>query len=426
MKTLTKACALSLAMGVGGMAQAGELPNIESMQGLQFNFAPPGARSMGMGGAFLGRADDATAAFANPAGLTNLFTDEISLEIRSLDFDTEYSAGGNYPDIDRQSTSSDTTNMSYLSFVAPGENWVFAGYLHQYMDFNTAFDTDLIGLGSTFTFPTSNSIDMDIFSYSAAFAYRVSDRVSLGANVSFYRYRMSAITNRFGADGETPVNNQVQNGSDNDFGFNIGALFQLTDNLSMGLVYRSSAQFKTNHVNSVGSADAPGFVFFERDFEFEIPDMYGIGFSWQPTDSLTFNLDVNRVNYSKLADPVFWAFSGTPDADRQLSVDKMFIDDVTTVHFGGEYVFNAPVAIRAGVWHDPDHLLTFDNPPELSGDINRDRHQLANSAFFQGGDDVVHFALGIGIFFSNFQLDAAADFSDVQNSYSISGVWRFE
>ena len=41
---------------------AGELPNTEDMQGLQFNFSTPGARSLGMGGAFLGRADDATAA----------------------------------------------------------------------------------------------------------------------------------------------------------------------------------------------------------------------------------------------------------------------------------------------------------------------------------------------------------------------------
>jgi hypothetical protein len=35
----------------------------------QFSFSNPGARSMGLGGAFVALADDATAAFANPAGL---------------------------------------------------------------------------------------------------------------------------------------------------------------------------------------------------------------------------------------------------------------------------------------------------------------------------------------------------------------------
>lgn len=35
----------------------------------QFSFSNPGARSLGFGGAFVALADDATASFANPAGL---------------------------------------------------------------------------------------------------------------------------------------------------------------------------------------------------------------------------------------------------------------------------------------------------------------------------------------------------------------------
>ena len=46
--------------------------NSEINAGIQFNFSNPGARSLGFGGAFIGLADDATAAYTNPAGLTNL------------------------------------------------------------------------------------------------------------------------------------------------------------------------------------------------------------------------------------------------------------------------------------------------------------------------------------------------------------------
>ena len=59
---------------------AAQNTDIESLSGLQFNFGNPGARSLGMGGAFLGLADDASAAEANPAGLTILRKPEISLE----------------------------------------------------------------------------------------------------------------------------------------------------------------------------------------------------------------------------------------------------------------------------------------------------------------------------------------------------------
>src|SRR5262245_57678900 len=48
---------------------------------LQFDFINPGAKSLALGGAFVGVADDATAAFANPAGLTFLATPELSGEL---------------------------------------------------------------------------------------------------------------------------------------------------------------------------------------------------------------------------------------------------------------------------------------------------------------------------------------------------------
>src|SRR5688572_6657952 len=57
--------------------------DIEALSGLQFNFGNPGARSLGMGGAFLGLADDASGAEANPAGLTILRKPEVSIEVRN-------------------------------------------------------------------------------------------------------------------------------------------------------------------------------------------------------------------------------------------------------------------------------------------------------------------------------------------------------
>ena len=73
-----------LVAGRPGFAQS----NIEANAGIQFDFSNPGARSRAMGGAFLGLADDATAALANPAGLTQLAASEISVEGRLSEFTT--------------------------------------------------------------------------------------------------------------------------------------------------------------------------------------------------------------------------------------------------------------------------------------------------------------------------------------------------
>src|SRR5438034_9398693 len=89
---------VSLALALPAAAQN---TDIESLSGLQFNFGNPGARSLGMGGAFLGRADDASAAEANPAGLTILRKPEISVEARNYVEQQLFTTTGTYPNVVR-------------------------------------------------------------------------------------------------------------------------------------------------------------------------------------------------------------------------------------------------------------------------------------------------------------------------------------
>lgn len=417
MKSIQKTCLLVAALAVPGLTLAGELPNTVPMSGLQFNFSAPGARSLGMGGAFLGRADDSTAAFANPAGLTNLFSPELAAEFRFNGYDTPYTSGGAYPDPTRDVTSSSANNLSYLSYVYPREKWVFALFRQEFMDFNSDFDSDAIDLGGpAFALPTSNSVDVNIVNYGFSTAVRVSDRVSLGAGISYFDYSLKANTDRF-FSGES-VLTQIQNGSDSSWGLTLGALFRATDRLSIGLVYRMTPDFKTVHEHqAVFNPD----VDFIRDYKFEVPDVYGIGFSFAPNDNLTFNFDIMEVRYSKLTSPVFWAFDDPATDNGQEIVDEMSIDSGTEFRLGAEYVLqNSPIALRAGVWRDPDHTLSYAGPTDESN-----AEQRSTAAFFPAGGSETHFSLGFGFFLDNFQMDFAADWSDLQDTYSISGVYRF-
>src|SRR5256885_9004044 len=81
---------------------AAQNTDIESLAGLQFNFGNPGARSLGMGGAFLGLADDASAAEANPAGLTILRKPEISIEARNYLEQQVLTTSGTFPEVNRK------------------------------------------------------------------------------------------------------------------------------------------------------------------------------------------------------------------------------------------------------------------------------------------------------------------------------------
>jgi len=82
-RTLTLASILATSILLNAAsAQAAFITETLDIFGIDFRINNPGARANGMGGAFVGLADDATAAYTNPAGLTILTKPEVTLEYK--------------------------------------------------------------------------------------------------------------------------------------------------------------------------------------------------------------------------------------------------------------------------------------------------------------------------------------------------------
>src|SRR5688500_4681493 len=125
---------LALLIAVAALPLAAQNVDIEALSGLQFNFGNPGARSLGMGGAFLGLADDASAAEANPAGLTILRKPEVSIEARNYLEQQIFTTSGTFPDIERTPFShhSDRVVVTFASAVLPIKNkFTIGAYFHE-------------------------------------------------------------------------------------------------------------------------------------------------------------------------------------------------------------------------------------------------------------------------------------------------------
>src|SRR5256714_11360656 len=123
-----------LLIALAALPAAAQNTDIESLSGLQFNFGNPGARSLGMGGAFLGLADDASAAEANPAGLTILRKPEISVEGRNFEEQQLFSTSGTFPNIVRSAFThySQRVDLTFASVVIPVKNrFTFGAYYHE-------------------------------------------------------------------------------------------------------------------------------------------------------------------------------------------------------------------------------------------------------------------------------------------------------
>jgi long-subunit fatty acid transport protein len=431
---------LTLAIGAALLAASGSvfaLTDIEVNASIPFNLSNPGARSMGMGGAFVGLADDATAAYTNPAGLTQLVTPEISVEGRHTEYSIPHITDGtadlnpfNGSGLHTADTDTSHNNLSFISFVFPHDRWSFAFYRDELLRYNADFATSDNGIvvGNLYeTFPFTATTDLKIVNYGVSAAFKAGDAVSLGLGLSYYDFNINTSTTRFAFEGAfegvpagTPVNREVQHGSDNDVGVNLGARFVLSEHWSGGLTYRRGPKFSYEATNTVLlTSDGNPFVAVDlKDVRFKVPDEFGFGLSWHPTDSLVINADADYIQYSQLTHGIQSLF-GNGDA----TVASLSIPNGTELHLGGEYTFTQmahPFSVRAGVWHDPRHSIEF------KGDPGTDLGASALAVVFHGGQGSQnHVAIGGGFAFSKFQIDAAADFSDQTDTFSLSGVYHF-
>ena len=132
------------------LATAGDkgLVDSETFSGFQFNFNNPGARALGMGGAFVAVADDATAVIANPAGLVILQRPELSAEVKFTKFTNTFSAFSNTPadapGMNYRSKDFDDSVVtpSFFSFVYPTERLVVAAFIREQINYKSSFETN--------------------------------------------------------------------------------------------------------------------------------------------------------------------------------------------------------------------------------------------------------------------------------------------
>jgi long-subunit fatty acid transport protein len=437
--------------------------NAEVNAGIQLNFSTPGARSLALGGAFLGLADDATAAFANPAGLTILSKPEVSIEGRRWSYSPKFIDRGhafgeptnfgvdNVSGLVSKTSEDNVTGLSFLSFVYPGRSWAVAVYRHELANFennfrtNGAFFDNADGTLSRLR-PVDAHIDLSIVNYGISGAYRVNDSLSIGLGVSSYDFTLKSISNRYNFNRHQPdfpdpglggnygppnydpsniVNSQDQHGDERDIAVNGGLLWRVSSEWSAGVVYRQGPQFTLRTTNARGpaSGDAGTVVAGNKGF-FHVPDVYGAGVAFRPGDAWTITFDYDRVLYSQRAKNSVDVFAD-PDsaggANQRQAARQLVADDANEFHLGAEYVWalKHPLAFRVGGWLDPDHSVRFGGSPVTVEDRS-------TAVRFPRGKDEIHYSVGLGMVFSEkFQIDAAADFSDLIKTASFSGVFRF-
>ena len=401
---------------------------------LELSYSNPGARSLGFGGAFVALADDTTAAYANPAGLVQLTRPEISMEGRSWSYSTPFVFGGRAsgaptgigidttPDLRWGESTADFTGLSFLSYVYPLKRWSLAIYRHQLARYASSYTTDgLFAEGSTYLdtdrwIDRPGSTDLDVVSWGFAAARRINDSLSLGLTLTYIQVDLDLETTAYLHDDDTleaffSANSYLPEriawrtwtqAHDSTFGLALGLLWRATERWSLGGFVRSDPDVSALWVGEPGPAASPENPRQWRfTGEWGFPAALGLGCAYtSPGGHLTVSFEWDHVFYSSL-------FEGDPDEA---------MPDADELHLGGEYAFlrSRPVlALRAGVWLDPDHRVRA----TLGDDLFL--------AVLPPGSDELHYTFGLGAAFERFQIDLGVDFSDIRDTLSLSAIYSF-
>ena len=406
---------------------------------LQLSLSDPGARSMGFGGAFVALADDATAAFANPAGLVQLVRPEISIETRRWEYTSPYTEGGSITDqptgigidstvgLRTAASQYDTTGISFLSFAWPRENWSFAVYRHVYANLEFYGETQGLFTGD----PTccrsrfgdqQMASKLDIVNYGVSTAFRISENLDIGIGLVYNDLSITAETAEYLWDEDTVesffeptsflpsrlILEEQMAVEGTQWTITGGFLWRMSESWRMGGVYRQGSETKfRNRVIAGEVIDlgvTPGDVVAEiSGILVSFPEIYGLGLVYRnPDGNLTVSLQWDRIEYSEIP--------------SSIPLDDQTIDDANELHLGAEYVFleSTPiVALRFGAWHEPDHQMyaTVDDP--------------FTRAMLPKGEDDTHFTAGLGVAMDRFQVDLAFDFADRVDTFSLSAIYAF-
>ena len=348
-----------------------------ALHAADWNLTGAGARAAGMGGAFIGVADDATAVVWNPAGLTNLYRPEVSIVCRSISEKNEWS------DWDyNESQNHFVLNFVSAAYPLMGGKLVAAFAYQNQLDFYYGSEYEEYTGGA-------NTITPGI-------GYQIVPILSAGFSANIWTGKAEFITTNYDWEASFSGLNYV-----------FGILVDLKNlekpiPLQFGITMRSPFNLKLDNTVDNFSYTYPETV--------EMPLMIGYGVSYRIGENITLAADYETRKYGA-SEIIYDNTSIVPLCDSE--------EDLSQFRVGGEYLIVSDFAViplRMG----------YQNVPTLLADY--DENQVVGSGL----------SFGSGLIFEKFSFDITYQISGYEyedydwgyikvnkNTFTFSGIIYF-
>jgi len=352
-----------------------------------FRLPEAGAKAMGMGFAFTAQADDPSAIYFNPAGLTQLKGQNVMVGVTYV-----RENGGEFTGttpVDNTTAIKNETQKS-LNFYIPN-----AYYTKTNASTGFSYGVGIFspfGLGQEYDNKSTSifrnqitKINLQTIVVNPTIAFKVNEFLSVGAGID-WMYGKAKLAKTAVVPGVGNIYDLGLDGDGDAWGYNFGLLLKPSANLRIGANYRSPFTLKIKdgdveirNINSTvpfvpnpappPSAFTTAQVFGGTSFDtkgsttISLPATFALGVSYT-MDKLTVNAD---------ADWTFWHSYSSLPIDIKDNKGALLPDtnapknwkDVVALRLGAEYRVTDPLALRAGFVYDPNPVPADTMGPEL-------------------------------------------------------------
>ncbi|WP_230970745.1 OmpP1/FadL family transporter [Nitrogeniibacter aestuarii] len=322
----------------------------------------------GLGNAYAGTAavaEDASTIFFNPAGMTQLQAREFSVGLDFVRPSFEFSNEGSqsYPNIAATGSEADDAGSwaaipnAYLSWALTDRLYVGVG-MGAPFGLKTEYNDDWVGAAQATLF------DIKTININPSLAFKVNDVVSLGIGLNWQRMeaqyeRVATATPQIGAL-PAIVNAQfaalrasklVLDADDDSWGWNVGALFNISPTTKVGVAYRSKIKHELEgSLKAEGTANATlnAAVGGDASADVELPDTFTLSVAQQLNDRWEMLGDVSWTGWSSIQDVDIYS----DKAGRVVQTLETKFRDTWRIALGANYQLNDAWKLKFGVAYD--------------------------------------------------------------------------
>ena len=331
--------------------------------GSGFQINEHGSKAMSLGGAFAGLANDPSAIYFNPAGITQLTGTHI-LGGTTLIFPSS-TFRGPAPTINETKMETQSFTPIHFDVTHQFSKEFYLGFgIGNNYGLGTKWDENWVGRF------VAVETEIRTFFFNLVAAYQINDQISVALGYN-YAYGDVTIARKLNL---SPFNNEAYlslEGTGSGSGVTVGLLYKPLKELNLGLSYRS--RVKISFDGDATPSEVP--TLFEGRIPngsisapLTTPDNVTFGLAYTGLTDLTFTADYQFVawtTYDKL-EVKFNDFIDTETNAPLVSSSTRDYENGFIARFGVEYYYDKDLSLRGGLFYDDNPVKDERLDPTLS------------------------------------------------------------